>query len=62
MACFDYLGGIFNAGGGSVEAIENSMTLAMAKFAGLHHIWGDARLSRDLRVRFYTVRAISIWL
>ena len=54
VACFDYMCSIVNAGGGSVEDIEKRMTLAMAKFAGLHHIWGDSQLSRDLRVRLYT--------
>ena len=42
VVLFDYLGNTFDAGGGFVEDIEKRMTLAMAKFAGLHHIWGDA--------------------
>ena len=45
-----------------VEDIEKRMTLAMAKFARLHHIWGDTRLSRDLRVQLYTVRVVTTLL
>ncbi len=59
VACSDYQGSTFNAGGGSVKDIEKRMTLAMAKFDALHHIWGDIQLSRDLRVRLYTVRVVS---
>ena len=42
-----------------MKDIEKRMTLAMAKFDALHHIWGDIQLSRDLRVRLYTVRVVS---
>ena len=45
-----------------MEDIEKRMTLAMTKFARLHNIWGDARLSRDLRVRLYMVRVVSTLL
>ena len=62
VAYFEYLGSTFNAGGGSEENIKKRMNLVMAKFARLHHIWGDARLSRDLRIRLNTVRVVSTLL
>ena len=59
VAYYEYLDSTFNAGGGSEEDIEKRMNLAKAKSARLHRIWDDARLSRDLRIRLYTVRVVS---
>ena len=44
------------------EDMKQRMIFVAAMLYGLHHIWGDAELSRDFRVQLIVVRILSTLL
>lgn len=57
---FKYLGSIFEAGGGCMEDVRARISMVRRRFCKLRHIWHDAILHENLRIRLYKVCVCSI--
>ena len=55
---FEYLGSRLQCDGNNQVDVRHCMDIAQAAFGSLSHLWTDHRLSRETKLRLYTLRVL----